>query len=541
MASETSYNKAGVDAKLATKADLPAGGSDGQALTKNGTTTAWTTINTGGTVSDASTTAKGVVQLAGDLAGSAAAPVLKSQLGVSGTVGSATQIPVISYNNKGLITAVSAVTAAGGGTGATISDSTTTTSTVWSSSKTASAIGAATSSGGAFNIFRPESYGATANGSTDDADAINACIAAASAAAGDSRPVMVMLQTGKTYRARPDAIFMKSNVTLDGNGAVIQQTGSNGIINSGNNPAVPAASDVTGQTAGAGITDNYGAGGVPYGIKIRNITFVNYRYAILTKCFSWPYSIYENLVFYDCNIGLFAYQGAQVYKMFNCYSTGSVGGTTFVGSATGFASGHPYGGGSNDNYFTDGFTYDGSGATNRDSCHLNATFDAWFKNAILRPTVASFGAGHTSGWVFPFTDSDTLGVSGRNIYIPQRNGRNTFSPIIRRLDSEQCDRGAVLIGNPIRCDIANVAGENMFVAGAAAMVVLTVSNGVPPTGILSNIDAQLVTNNSTWTVETRNGSSGGVGTTTGSLIGFQLIPGNSGKVNASGMYSLLTP
>lgn len=113
---EVTYTKVGVDAKLAGKADLPAGGSDGQALVKSGTTTAWTTIGTGGTVADATTTSKGVIELAGDLAGTAAAPALKIILGSSGTVGTPSQIPVLSYDAKGRITAVSSV-AVNGGTG----------------------------------------------------------------------------------------------------------------------------------------------------------------------------------------------------------------------------------------------------------------------------------------------------------------------------------------------------------------------------------------------------------------------------------------
>lgn len=113
---ERTYTKVALDTVLAAKAPYPTGGSDGQALVKSGASAIWATVSGGtGTVVDATTTVKGVIQLAGDLAGTAALPVLKSILGSSGTVGSSTTIPVITFNNKGLITAISSVTAAGGG------------------------------------------------------------------------------------------------------------------------------------------------------------------------------------------------------------------------------------------------------------------------------------------------------------------------------------------------------------------------------------------------------------------------------------------
>lgn len=67
----------------------------------------------GGTVSDATTLAKGIVQLAGDLTGTAASPQLATTIGSSGTTGSSgTVIPVISYDAKGRITAMSSTAVA---------------------------------------------------------------------------------------------------------------------------------------------------------------------------------------------------------------------------------------------------------------------------------------------------------------------------------------------------------------------------------------------------------------------------------------------
>lgn len=57
------------------------------------------------TPADATTTAKGIVQLAGDLTGTAAAPALAAVV-TAATKGSATAIPVITYDAKGRITSV---------------------------------------------------------------------------------------------------------------------------------------------------------------------------------------------------------------------------------------------------------------------------------------------------------------------------------------------------------------------------------------------------------------------------------------------------
>lgn len=56
----------------------------------------------------ATTSTQGVVQLAGDLTGSASAPVLRSIV-TAGTVGSSSALPVISYDAKGRVTAASSL------------------------------------------------------------------------------------------------------------------------------------------------------------------------------------------------------------------------------------------------------------------------------------------------------------------------------------------------------------------------------------------------------------------------------------------------
>lgn len=189
MVSETSYNKAGVDAKLAGKANLPAGGADGQALVKSGSTTAWATVTGGGTVTDATSTAKGVVQLAGDLAGTAAAPTLKALLGAAGTIGSSTQVPVISYDTKGRITAISSVTTSGG-------------------------------SGGGAQVFAPAPLGGTAK---DDSNIL-------STITGNPGKV-IFLQPGAVYQI--DSLRLPTGTKLDLNGSELRQVNPTGVGGTG--------------------------------------------------------------------------------------------------------------------------------------------------------------------------------------------------------------------------------------------------------------------------------------------------------------------
>lgn len=70
----------------------------------------------GGTPADATTSSKGIIQLAGDLAGTAGSPALVT-VGTPGTYGSSTLIPVITVDSKGRVTGVTTATVTGGGGG----------------------------------------------------------------------------------------------------------------------------------------------------------------------------------------------------------------------------------------------------------------------------------------------------------------------------------------------------------------------------------------------------------------------------------------
>ncbi len=62
-------------------------------------------VPTGASAPDATTTSKGVLELAGDLTGTAAAPTLIT-VGTAGTYGSSTKVPVLTTDNNGRVTNV---------------------------------------------------------------------------------------------------------------------------------------------------------------------------------------------------------------------------------------------------------------------------------------------------------------------------------------------------------------------------------------------------------------------------------------------------
>lgn len=87
-----------------------------QALASDGTlVTSSTNSYTGNPNTNLASGSKpGLVQLAGDLTGTAASPALASVI-TAGSVGSGTAIPVLTYDSKGRITAASTAAVSGGG------------------------------------------------------------------------------------------------------------------------------------------------------------------------------------------------------------------------------------------------------------------------------------------------------------------------------------------------------------------------------------------------------------------------------------------
>jgi len=308
-----------------------------------------------------------------------------------------------------------------------------------------------------------DNYGAVGDGTTDDGPAISAAYVAASALAatgGTYSVVELRLTPGKNYRIRT-SIIVQDWVRLLGQGATLSGpiTGYDRITNSV--PTVPADNDVAGQTAGACFIDSkpsylYTADG----LEFRDLHLSGFRFGMVSKCLAWNFPIFHYVFWENCNVGFFCYQGAHNPQFIGSGCGGGGAGTTFIGGATCYSTNHPYK--NTDNFFTDGLMYDYEDGRIRDGATPNPWFDSWFQQSIFRGSTGSYPVGK-SNYLYPLNSfAAATTPSGRNIWVPQRNGRATYATAIRGTSTYGGSYGALCIANPIFSKIANITGETCF-------------------------------------------------------------------------------
>jgi hypothetical protein len=307
-----------------------------------------------------------------------------------------------------------------------------------------------------------ENYGAVGDNTTDDGPAISAAYVAASAlatAGGTYSIVELRLTPGKIYRIKT-TIIVQPWVRIVGQGATLQGgiTGYDRITNSV--PTIPADSDVVGQTSGACFTDNAGFLGTVDGLEFWNLHLSGFRFGMVSKCYAWNLPIFHEVFWENCNVGFFSYQGAHNPQFFGSGCGGGGAGTSFIGGATCFSTNHPYK--NADNFFTDGLMYDYGDGRIRDGATPNPWFDSWFQQSIFRGSTGSYPVGK-SNYLYPLNSFPAaITPSGRNVWVPQRNGRATYGMSFRGTSSFGGSYGAVCIANPHLSKIANITGETCF-------------------------------------------------------------------------------
>ena len=310
--------------------------------------------------------------------------------------------------------------------------------------------------------FNVDDFGAVGNGSTDDGPAISAAYTAASAVAvagGTYSVVELYLTPGKNYRIAT-TIIVQPWVKLIGLGATLSGgiTGFDRITTSV--PTIPADNDVAGQTAGACFTDNAGALGTVDGLEFWNLHLTGFRFGMVSKCYAWNLPIFHEVFWENCNVGFFSYQGAHNPQFFGSGCGGGGAGTTFIGGATCYSFNHPYK--NTDNFFTDGLMYDYGDGRIRDGATPNPWFDSWFQQSIFRGSTGSYPVGK-SNYLYPLNSFPAaITPSGRNVWVPQRNGRATYGNSFRGTSTYGGSYGAACIANPHLSKIANITGENCF-------------------------------------------------------------------------------
>jgi hypothetical protein len=307
-----------------------------------------------------------------------------------------------------------------------------------------------------------DNYGAVGDGTTDDGPAISAAYVAANAlatAGGTYSIVELRLTPGKIYRIKT-SIIVQSWVRIVGQGATLSGgiTGYDRITSS--IPTVPADSDVDGQTAGACFTDIGGLLVTYDGLEFRDLHLTGFRFGMVSKCYAWNLPIFHYVFWENCNVGFFCYQGAHNPQFFGSGCGGGGAGTTFIGGATCFSTNNPYK--NADNFFTDGLLYDYMDGRIRDGATPNPWFDSWFQQSIFRGSTGSYVVSK-SNYTYPLNAfAAAITPSGRNIWVPQRNGRATYTSSIRGSSSFGGSYGAVCLANPIFSKISNIGGELCF-------------------------------------------------------------------------------
>ena len=234
--------------------------------------------------------------------------------------------------------------------------------------------------GNGLDWFDVTFYGAVGDGVTNDAGAFSAAIAAASAAQSvyTYEPITVFVPPGD-YRIE-SSIIVQDRVRLVGYGANLIGP-ITGVPYISAPTTAAGATDVDEQTEGACFIDAAPSSSTLNALSFEGLHLVGFRWGFVSKCLSWSYAHWLDVFFENCNVGIFAYQGAIGHRIEGTISGGGGAGTTYIAAATCFASGNPLTG--LDNFFCDGFIYDNTG-WGRDGSVTNDDFDDWFKASILR-------------------------------------------------------------------------------------------------------------------------------------------------------------
>lgn len=329
-------------------------------------------------------------------------------------------------------------------------------------------------------------YGAIGDGVTDDSAAIQSAMNAAAA----SDPSFKGHYSKATVYFPPQSFRIAKSLTIsqsvryEGYGATLL-----GPITTYPRitAATPIAATVTDQTGGACFTDSLPANGGLYWPEFRGLTIKDFRYGMCSQCYAWISPMVLDVMFYNCDIGMFCFQGSQNWTVLDFESANC--NVVFVAAATCMTSSMrlPI-----NNYFCDGLTM---GSRRMSSGAIqNSTFDFWFSASILQPLVAD-----VNNWkMVPETTYQQ--ASGRIIYIPSRGSRGLYSHKIGPLNIWACPRGAMLTANPINCNFHDIAGEQCFtgdtIPPTQSMLTILKLSSWKCHGLISNIDAVNSTTNS---------------------------------------------
>lgn len=371
-------------------------------------------IGAGSAPPSATTTSQGIVQLAGDLSGTASGPVLVA-VTTPGTAGGSSSVPVITWDAKGRVTAVSTATLpaaaplaspafTGTPTAPTASSGTSSTQ-IATTAFVANAISGVSGGGGSTDAATP--YGVVFLDSFAGADDDAKLTAAMTAVTGDTYPRAIQL-SARAYT------FNTARTAFDG----LRIIGPQGYSNPERGGGSKSTMRINLGMSGAWITSN----GTNYQVSLHNLTFGGGSNAsVLAGTF---YCLSMKNIF---SSGLRSVLGTQAAKLL--LTAANFSGDWEINNCY---SGAFHLGGSDNTFWTNGMLLDSSASFNVAGA-ANGQYHLWF-DGMEKSTVGplyitcegGWGGVRVSGSAFGSTSNNQGGpivIAGAKI-----EGRNAGAP-----------------------------------------------------------------------------------------------------------------
>lgn len=284
-------------------------------------------------------------------------------------------------------------------------------------------------------------FGAVGDGVADDTAAINAAIqyAKGKVILNGERHNYVSVEftnTGSTKYRVTNHIRYYSGMELDGSGSeIVANIAEYPKIRSAT--AVPADTDINAQVGGGVFTDHdfSNPSAIPAdtsGLTIKDFRITGARYAVVNVG-RLIAPIIQNIVAWDCNVGVFSYGAIQLATITKLETAGGTN-VGIIGCAACYSANHPWR--ARDTNFVASPTI-----TNFDHSSgqvYNLHFDNWFRDSIIRPNIDAYRANINFG-TFEYDNPDVLNVSGRFAYFPSRTKNANYQLVMT---------GQTLIGSP---------------------------------------------------------------------------------------------
>lgn len=257
----------------------------------------------------------------------------------------------------------------------------------------------------------------------------------------------ISLRPGATYKLATHVKSSGQHFGLRMNGATITRHASNPVAPIYSSAVTPDTTIPDANNPGPMLGCAFYFTSLIYYPVISNGTFNGFRVPL---CYLSPHNtpIYDRVTIEYCNAGILNYRGTQNPYFIRPITRGNPMGPLIIGAATCYPNGSAYAGA--DNYYFDGMRAMGGGGSIEGGI-INAHFDNWFRDSVLRPSIGSYTVAN-SNYVFPFADgAPECSPSGWALaYAPFRNPRTMYSFYAENMDYRTgVQRGIALLNTDV--------------------------------------------------------------------------------------------